>query len=72
MKQNLVNILVIFSVLATGAGLALPGMVKWWSQESLSKLDATVLLAAAMVVAWGGVCGARFFYQLFIGKPARR
>jgi hypothetical protein len=68
MKQKLINGLVILSVLAMGAGLGLPGFVKWRSQQVLSTWDDAVLVIGITVMAWGAVCGVRLVYQSFVSK----
>jgi len=58
MKQKLINILVIVSVVAIGAGLGAPGLVKLREQGTLSGLDITVLVIGTAICTYGGVCAA--------------
>jgi hypothetical protein len=48
-KQQLINISPIASVLAIGMGFGLPGIVKWRAHEALTAWDDAVLLNAAII-----------------------
>ena len=63
MKQNLINILVILSVLAIGVGLFLPPLASWQAHETLSGSGIAVFIVGAAVFIYGSVCGAVLAFE---------
>ncbi len=57
MKQNLINVLVIVSVLAIGAALIMPAVAKWHKDGTLAGANLGFFLLGTAIFAWGVVCG---------------